>query len=147
MSDSQKWQKIQKNLKQLKDDFWSISKAINNINLEKATKLDNLLYKLTERNNSYTLQQILEELKELIGLIYEKQNVSYDSVGSGNSENSTNQKIINNITNQNNSTVNNKPKDSNEILLRILEYLEGMQLPVVPNVQKVFVTNKDSIGY
>nr|DAK62344.1 MAG TPA: hypothetical protein [Caudoviricetes sp.] len=148
LSDSQKWQKIQKNLKQLKDDFWSISKAINNINLEKATKLDNLLYKLTERNSSYTLQQILEELKELIGLIYEKQNVSYsDNSGSGNSENSTNQKIINNITNQNNSTVNNKPKDSNEILQRILEYLEGMQLPVVPNVQKVFVTNKDSIGY
>ena len=148
LSDSQKWQKIQKNLKQLKDDFWSISKAINNINLEKATKLDNLLYKLTEKNNSYTLQQILEELKELIGLIYEKQNVSYDNnSGNNNSEIPTNQKIINNITNQNNSTINNKPKDSTEILQRILEYLEGMQIPVVPNVQKVFVTNKDSIGY
>ena len=148
LSDSQKWQKIQKNLKQLKDDFWSISKAINNINLEKATKLDNLLYKLTEKNNSYTLQQILEELKELIGLIYEKQNVSYDNnSGNNNSEIPTNQKIINNITNQNNSTINNKPKDSTEILQRILEYLEGMQIPVVPNVQKVFVTNKDTIGY
>jgi len=151
LADSQKWQKISKNLKELRDSFWSMSKAINNINLDKATQLNNLMYKLTDRNNAYTLQQILEELKELIGLVYKKQSISN---GDGNSNNFSNLQPINNTTN--NSTIIN-PKSSEKtndkrtaesLLQSILDYLEGMNIPVIPNVQKVFVTNNQSnAGY
>lgn len=151
LADSQKWQKVSKNLKELRDSFWSMSKAINSINFEKATQLNNLMYKLTDRNNAYTLQQILEELKELIGLVYKKQSIS---TGDGNSNNSLNTQPINNTTN--NSTIIN-PKSSEKtndkrtaesLLQSILDYLEGMNIPVIPNVQKVFVTNNQSnAGY
>ena len=149
LSDDSKWKKIEKNLKRLKDDFWSISKSINSIDLNKATQLNNLLYNMVDKNNSQTLSEILNELTTLVGLIQEKQessnNTGISSLSTnydiGNSKNSNNVEIINNKPSKN--VDNQRPVE--KILSDILSRLEEMNIPTPPTVQKVFVTNNNNI--
>ena len=73
LADDDKWGKINKNLKQTADNFALISTSINMINLEKAMALERNLKIMADANSSENLAKILENLKDLFGLIKDSQ--------------------------------------------------------------------------
>lgn len=73
LSQEDRWNKINKNLIILKNNFLGISKAINSIDLQKATALNRSLTTLSDKNNGENLRRLVEEFAELIGLIRTEQ--------------------------------------------------------------------------
>lgn len=73
LSNEDRWNKINKNLITIKENFLGISKAINSIDLNKATALNRGLAALSDKNNAENMRKLVEEFAELIGLIREEQ--------------------------------------------------------------------------
>lgn len=73
LTQEDKWNKINKNLIILKNNFLNISKAINSIDLQKATALNRGLAALGNKDNGDNIRKLVEEFAELIGLIKEEQ--------------------------------------------------------------------------
>ena len=73
LTDDAKWEKINNNLTTLKTQFTDIAKAINTIDIEKATAFERNVKLLVEKNNGENLKETVEQLKELMGLIQVQQ--------------------------------------------------------------------------
>lgn len=71
LADEDKWGKINKNLGTLNENFKSIVKNINSIDIKKALALENNLKLMTERESSENLKLVVEQMKEMIGMITE----------------------------------------------------------------------------
>lgn len=145
LSDEDKWRKINTNIKNLSKELWSISKAINNISIEKATKLNNILYNMSDKNNSQVLREILEALYGIIDKITTTEN----------NENSNTVQPINNTTSGSSFTNplkqaisgnKNIQENNDNLLSKILEILQNLDIPKPPTVQKVHVVSSDSRG-
>ena len=96
LSQKDRWDNINKNLINLKNNFLSISKAINSIDLKKATALNRSLTSLGDKNTNDNLRKLVEEFAELIGLIkLEQENSKSKDENNNQSQNKTIQ-ILNN---------------------------------------------------
>lgn len=69
LTDDAKWEKINNNLTTLKTQFTDIAKAINTIDIEKATAFERNVKLLVEKNNGENLKETVEQLKELMGIV------------------------------------------------------------------------------
>lgn len=81
LSDETKWRKISKNLLQLKKDFSEINKSMNGLDLKKAKAFEENLKILVNDKNTKNLAEVLEALKEMMGLVnegYDKQANFYE---------------------------------------------------------------------
>lgn len=68
-----KWKKIRENLTFIRKEFADIAKNINSINIEKATLFERNIRALVEKNNGQGLKEAAESLKEILGLVQERQ--------------------------------------------------------------------------
>jgi len=73
LADDDKWGKINKNLSTLNENIGAIVKNINTIDIKKALALENNLKLMTEKTSSENLKLVVENLKQMIGLVVEGQ--------------------------------------------------------------------------
>lgn len=73
LADDTKWNKITKNLDNIRAKFYDIATAIKSIDIEKATAFENNLKLLVDKNNAADLAQSVTSLAELLGLVQEHQ--------------------------------------------------------------------------
>jgi len=69
LADEDKWSKINKNLQGLNENFASIAKNINSIEIDKALALEKNLKLMTDKESSDNLSVVVANLKEMIGMI------------------------------------------------------------------------------
>ena len=73
LSDDKKWDSINKHMVTLADNVKQIVTNVNMLNLEKAVALERNLKILSSKDSSSNLKDVIEKLKEMIGLLYENQ--------------------------------------------------------------------------
>ena len=73
LSDDKKWKSINSHMITLANNVKQIVTNVNMLNLEKAVALERNLKLLTNKDNNTNLKDVIEKLKEMIGLLYENQ--------------------------------------------------------------------------
>ena len=73
LSDNIKWQNINSNLNQLDKNVKSIVSNINKLNIDKAVALERNLRLFTQARTVEGINECIEQLKELIGIVVEQQ--------------------------------------------------------------------------
>jgi hypothetical protein len=73
LADDAKWRRIISNVQNLRKEFQNISGAINSIDMGKATIFERTLRELLDKQSSTQLSEVVEQLKEIFGLITDNQ--------------------------------------------------------------------------
>ena len=73
LSDDKKWDSINKHMLTLADNVKQIVTNVNMLNLEKAVALERNLKILASKDSNQNLKDVIEKLREMIGLLYENQ--------------------------------------------------------------------------
>lgn len=69
LSDDAKWRRITRNMAVLKKQFSDIAGSINKIDIEKATLFNNTLQAFAGKDTTENINEVVEQLKEIFGLI------------------------------------------------------------------------------
>ena len=153
LSDNVKWQNINNNLNRLDKNVKSIVSNINKLNIDKAVALERNLRLFTQARTVEGINECIEQLKELVGIVVEqqeKQTQSQNNIATtlGDWFGSNNEQKQNNVQEKETKQIELKQSDNNldEIVNILNQALNGINQKLNGTL-KVQLVNGNSINF